>query len=96
MFQANIFFSKERFSLFFGDQGCPSGFAAAAVSLCTLPFACPPCGENPVGVIMAGMGEDWSKEMLKMKEAGAKNIAPNKKYFCSFWHAKWCDKAQLG
>ncbi len=36
-------------------------------------------GKNAVGVIMTGMGDDGSKGMLEMKEAGAVNIAQDEK-----------------
>ena len=36
-------------------------------------------GKNAVGVILTGMGKDGSKGMLKMKEAGAINIAQDEK-----------------
>jgi two-component system chemotaxis response regulator CheB len=32
-------------------------------------------GKNAIGVMLTGMGSDGSKSMLKMKEAGAINIA---------------------
>jgi len=32
-------------------------------------------GRNAVGVILTGMGDDGSRGMLEMKQAGAKNIA---------------------
>ncbi|NOX26193.1 MAG: chemotaxis response regulator protein-glutamate methylesterase [Deltaproteobacteria bacterium] len=36
-------------------------------------------GKNAVGVILTGMGKDGAAGMLKMKEAGAKNIAQNER-----------------
>ncbi len=36
-------------------------------------------GANAVGVILTGMGKDGAQGMLKMKEAGAKNIAQDEK-----------------
>ncbi len=36
-------------------------------------------GKNAVGVILTGMGKDGAAGMLKMKEAGAKNIAQDEK-----------------
>jgi two-component system, chemotaxis family, protein-glutamate methylesterase/glutaminase len=36
-------------------------------------------GQNSIGVIMTGMGDDGAKGMLEMKEAGAKTIAQDEK-----------------
>ncbi len=36
-------------------------------------------GKNAIGVIMTGMGRDGATGMLKMKEAGAMNVAQNEK-----------------
>ncbi len=36
-------------------------------------------GKNAIGVILTGMGKDGATGMLKMKEAGAKNIAQDEK-----------------
>jgi two-component system chemotaxis response regulator CheB len=34
-------------------------------------------GQNAVGVILTGMGDDGARGMLEMKQAGAKTIAQN-------------------
>jgi two-component system chemotaxis response regulator CheB len=41
-------------------------------------------GKNAIGVIMTGMGDDGSRGMLEMKEAGAFNIAQDEKYCVVF------------
>ncbi|MGL1890106.1 MAG: chemotaxis response regulator protein-glutamate methylesterase [Spirochaetaceae bacterium] len=37
------------------------------------------CGRNVIGVLLTGMGDDGSKAMLKMKEAGSYNIIQDEK-----------------
>ena len=34
-------------------------------------------GNNAIGVIMTGMGDDGAKGMLEMKQSGSRNIAQN-------------------